>query len=71
MAAFSSLMILFYGCSYLGMKLNWYGILERPRVKIPGWMCQHTVCGATRNGAVGMKNGEEGVREIIKEITWV
>lgn len=71
MAAFSSLMILFYGCSYLGMKLNWYGILERPCVKIPGWMCQHTVCGATRNGAVGIKNGEEGVREIIKEITWV
>ena len=24
----------------------------------------------TESGAVGMKNGEEGVREIIKEITW-
>ena len=34
-------------------------------------MCQYTVCGATSNGAAGKKNGEEGVREVIKEITWV
>ena len=31
-------------------------------MKIPGWMCQYTV-----SGAVGKKNGEEGVSEIITE----
>lgn len=66
MIAFSSIMMLFYGCFYHRMKHNRYEILESPHVKIPWWMCQYTTYGAVISGAVGKKNEEEGVGEMIK-----